>query len=120
VAPAVRPQNSRGGGVEGQPGRASRTAARVLVSRWRGCGWSTASRTWRSGCPVVPVACHGTAELRGRAALRPRRPPVLVVVGDPVVLPAAGGVSRRTVAAAADRVRSTLAAHVAATRPRSG
>jgi 1-acyl-sn-glycerol-3-phosphate acyltransferase len=71
----------------------------------------------RSGCPVLPVACHGTAELRGRRAMRPRRPPVLVVVGDPIMLPAGRSVGRRTVAAAAERVRTALAAHVAATRP---
>ena len=42
--------------------------------------------------------------------------PVLVVLGEPVRLPAARA-SRRTVAAAADEIHRTLAAHVAATRP---
>lgn len=71
----------------------------------------------RSGCPLHPVACHGTARLRGRAAARSWRPPVRVVIGEQVALPEGARASRRTVAEAADRVRGALATHVAATRP---
>jgi 1-acyl-sn-glycerol-3-phosphate acyltransferase len=70
----------------------------------------------RSGAPVVPVACHGTPARRGLAYLRRHRPPILVAFGDPLQLPA-GPAARRTVAAAADEIHRTLAAHVAATRP---
>lgn len=70
----------------------------------------------RSGAPVVPVAVHGTAALRGWAFWRPHRPPVRVAFGPPMALPP-GRASRRTVAAAADEIHRTLAAHVAATRP---
>ena len=70
----------------------------------------------RSGVPVVPVAVHGTRARRGWEFWRPHRPPVRVVFGPPVALPA-GRASRRTVAAAAAEIHHTLAAHVAATRP---
>lgn len=70
----------------------------------------------RSGVPVVPVAVHGTRARRGWEFWRPHRPPVRVVFGPPVALPA-GRASRRTVAAAAAEIHRTLAAHVAATRP---
>jgi 1-acyl-sn-glycerol-3-phosphate acyltransferase len=70
----------------------------------------------RSGAPVVPVACHGTLARRGRAIVRPHRPPVTVVFGPTLHLPT-GAASRRTVAAAADEIHRALAAHVAATRP---
>ena len=70
----------------------------------------------RSGAPVVPVAVHGTAARRGWAFWLPRRPPVLVAFGTPMALPT-GAASRRTVAAAAEEIRRSLADHVAATRP---
>ena len=70
----------------------------------------------RSGAPMVPVACHGTLARRGRAFLRPRRPPIVVAFGEPLRLPA-GPAARRTVAAAAGEIHRALAAHVAATRP---
>jgi 1-acyl-sn-glycerol-3-phosphate acyltransferase len=67
----------------------------------------------RSGCPVVPVACHGTAALlRGR-----RRPHVRVTFGEPLTVSVETGPSRRQVAAAAEEIRAALAGHVAATRP---
>ncbi|MEN3361813.1 MAG: 1-acyl-sn-glycerol-3-phosphate acyltransferase [Mycobacteriales bacterium] len=69
----------------------------------------------RSGCPVVPVACHGTAALFRRRTLR--RPPVRVAFGDPINLPDERRASRRMIAVAAEDIRAALAAHVAATRP---
>ena len=70
----------------------------------------------RSGCPVLPVACHGTPAIGRRTVLR-RRPRVTVTIGPPIPLAPTDRASRRTVAAAAEGVRLALAAHVAATRP---
>jgi len=69
----------------------------------------------RSGCPVLPVACHGTVRLFHRRTLR--RPPVRVAFGDPIQLPDERRASRRMIATAAEDIRVALAAHVAATRP---
>jgi 1-acyl-sn-glycerol-3-phosphate acyltransferase len=71
----------------------------------------------RSGCPVVPVACHGTAGLLHRRGWFGRRPRVRVAFGDPIRLPDDQRASRRTIAAAAEQIRTALATHVAATRP---
>lgn len=70
----------------------------------------------RSGCPVVPVACHGTGALlrRGRPVRRPR---VRVAFGAPIAVSGQRRASRRMIAAAAEDIRAALAAHVAATRP---
>lgn len=67
----------------------------------------------RSGCPVVPVACVGTASAFHR--WRPgRRRPVRLVFGEPFVLGRGQtGPARRTVAEAAEEIRIVLAKHVA-------
>jgi 1-acyl-sn-glycerol-3-phosphate acyltransferase len=70
----------------------------------------------RSGCDVLPIACHGTAALLPRRTLR--RPPVRIAFGDPIVLPPTRTASRHLVAAAAEQIRAALAAHVDASRPR--
>jgi 1-acyl-sn-glycerol-3-phosphate acyltransferase len=70
----------------------------------------------RSGCPVVPVACHGTRRMQQRR--RPRRPRVRIAFGPPIRI-APGPASRHNVTAAAERVRAEMAAHVVATRPDS-
>lgn len=70
----------------------------------------------RSGCPVVPVACVGTAAVvvKGRKLPRWRRP-VRVVFGEPFAVARGAGtaLSRRTVADAAEEIRTVLAKHVA-------
>jgi 1-acyl-sn-glycerol-3-phosphate acyltransferase len=66
----------------------------------------------RSGCPVVPVACHGT-----RGMQRLRRPRVRIAFGEPVELPVGRAASRRNVGEAAERIRGAMAAHVVTTRP---
>lgn len=67
----------------------------------------------RSGCPVVPVACLGTAS--AFAGWRPgRRRQVRVVFGEPFVIGTGrSGPARRTVAEAAEEIRIVLAKHVA-------
>lgn len=67
----------------------------------------------RSGCPVVPVACVGTAAAFHR--WRPgRRGPVRLVFGEPFVIGREqAGPARRTVAEAAEEIRIVLAKHVA-------
>jgi 1-acyl-sn-glycerol-3-phosphate acyltransferase len=72
----------------------------------------------RSGCPVVPVACHGTAALRpaGRRGLC-WRPRVRVVFGEPVAIAGGQRATRQAVTTATEQVRQVLAAHVAASRP---
>ncbi len=68
----------------------------------------------RSGAAVVPVACHGTDALaRGL-----RRPRVQITFGRPVAVervPDAHRLSRRAVAAQAERLRAALADLVTAT-----
>lgn len=73
----------------------------------------------RSGCPVVPVACVGTADVFPvRWWPFRRRTLVRVVFGDPFPVDAeATGRSRHTVAEAAERIRARLAEHVATTDP---
>lgn len=70
----------------------------------------------RSGAMVVPVACTGTYEMARRRGVR--RPPARLVFGAPIqVERAADGLplNRRVVAATTERIRSALAALVAAT-----
>lgn len=67
----------------------------------------------RSACPVVPVACLGTA-----AAFRHWRPgrrgQVRIVFGEPFMITRdQSGPARRTVAGAAEEIRTVLARHVA-------
>jgi 1-acyl-sn-glycerol-3-phosphate acyltransferase len=69
----------------------------------------------RSGCPVVPVACHGTRAMQQWHG--PRRPRVRIAFGRPIELPPTRIASRRNVTDAAERVRAAMAAHVAVTRP---
>jgi 1-acyl-sn-glycerol-3-phosphate acyltransferase len=75
----------------------------------------------RSGCPVLPVACSGTARPAAARKAMPRRRAVRVVFGEPFTVPSSGPVSRHAVTAAAEQIRLALAAHVAAqsARPRS-
>lgn len=70
----------------------------------------------RSGAPVVPVAVLGTAAAWPRGDRPPRfRAPVRVVYGPPLTITAAGDPrSRRTVAAAAEQLRTGLVAHLSA------
>jgi len=68
----------------------------------------------------LPGASGGLS--RHRPAVRQDGPAIPAPAGPcrprrPIALPAASRASRRTVAEAADRVRTALAAHVAATRP---
>lgn len=67
----------------------------------------------RSACPIVPVACLGTAAAFHR--WRPgRRERVRVVFGEPFVITRGQpGPARRTVAEAAEEIRTVLAKHVA-------
>lgn len=67
----------------------------------------------RSACPVVPVACLDTASVFRR--WRPgRRERVRVVFGEPFVITRGQpGPARRTVAEAAEEIRTVLAKHVA-------
>lgn len=71
----------------------------------------------RSGCPVVPVACHGTAALLPGGRPPRRRRPVRVAFGDPIAVTGGPAASRRTIAAAVEQIRAAHAAHVVATRP---
>jgi 1-acyl-sn-glycerol-3-phosphate acyltransferase len=65
----------------------------------------------RSGATVVPVACHGTAEM----VRSPRRARVRLEVGEPMhfaQFPPSVPLNRRLAAAATERVRGQLAALV--------
>jgi 1-acyl-sn-glycerol-3-phosphate acyltransferase len=68
----------------------------------------------RAGCPIVPVVCRGTAEALPKGAHRPRfRAPIDVVFGPEFALDVSGDPrSRRTVAAAAEQIRTHLLAHL--------
>ncbi|HJQ42921.1 MAG TPA: lysophospholipid acyltransferase family protein [Jatrophihabitantaceae bacterium] len=70
----------------------------------------------RSGAPVVPVALTGTYEMAHRRTLR--RPPVRMVVGEPIPIekyPSGKPLNRRLVAETTERIRVVLAELVAAT-----
>jgi 1-acyl-sn-glycerol-3-phosphate acyltransferase len=60
----------------------------------------------RSGAPVVPIACSGTAAVLTRHSVR--RPKVRVMFGSPVHIPS-GPASRQAVAEAAEQIREALA-----------
>jgi len=60
----------------------------------------------RSGAPVVPVACIGTAAILHRRSIR--RPRVRIVFGTPVSV-AAGRASRSAIAGAAEQIRVAMA-----------
>jgi 1-acyl-sn-glycerol-3-phosphate acyltransferase len=71
----------------------------------------------RTGALVVPVACHGTDQLKHR---RLRRPTVRISVGAPIDLgrtPASQRVSRQQMLAATEQVRVALADLVLKTVP---
>lgn len=68
----------------------------------------------RSGSPIVPVVCEGTADVlpKGRVVPRLRRP-MRVVFGPPMQLEVTGDPrSRATIASAAEQVRRHLLAHL--------
>ncbi|MFL6240448.1 MAG: lysophospholipid acyltransferase family protein [Actinomycetes bacterium] len=69
----------------------------------------------KAGCPVVPVACLGSAAALPPGKGRPRwRAPVAVVFGAPFRLAvSADPQTRRAVADAAEQIRVRLADHVA-------
>jgi 1-acyl-sn-glycerol-3-phosphate acyltransferase len=68
----------------------------------------------RSGCPVVPVACLGTASAFAGGWRPGRRRRIRVVFGEPFVIGSGQvGPARRTVAEAAEEIRIVLAKHVA-------
>jgi 1-acyl-sn-glycerol-3-phosphate acyltransferase len=70
----------------------------------------------RTGAKVVPVACHGTAEMTHRRSFG--RPAVRFVFGAPLDVghvPDGELVNRRRVLAAAEQIRASLADLVAAT-----
>src|SRR5207237_2345986 len=69
----------------------------------------------KSGCPVVPVACLGSAAALPPGHGRPRwRAPIAVVFGAPFrVSTELDPHTRRAVAEAAEQIRVRLAAHVA-------
>ncbi len=76
----------------------------------------------KAGCPVVPVACLGTADALPRGARLPRwRAPVDVVFGAPFSVEVDGDPrTRRAVASAAEQIRERLAAHVHDVARRTG
>lgn len=70
----------------------------------------------KSGAPIVPVACVGSADAlpRGGRAVR-LRAPIRVAYGPPFTPSAAAGpTTRAAVAAAADEIRDRLVDHLAA------
>jgi 1-acyl-sn-glycerol-3-phosphate acyltransferase len=69
----------------------------------------------RSGAPVVPVACVGTAAALPRGSHRPKlRAPVEVVFGAPFSVAVPDNPrARSAVAAAAEEIRIRLADHLA-------
>jgi 1-acyl-sn-glycerol-3-phosphate acyltransferase len=69
----------------------------------------------RSGAPILPVHCAGTAPRAPGHPLPPRRAPVRVVFGTPFQLAVSGPrAARRTVVEATEQIRQQLAAHRAA------
>jgi 1-acyl-sn-glycerol-3-phosphate acyltransferase len=73
----------------------------------------------RAGCPIVPVACLGTADALPRGRLLPRwRTPIDVAFGPAFVIDVEGNPrARSTVAAAAEQVREHLLAHLESLPP---
>jgi 1-acyl-sn-glycerol-3-phosphate acyltransferase len=73
----------------------------------------------RTGATVVPVACHGTDEMKHRRA---RRVPVRVTFGEPLrfeQVPDGQRVSRRQMLDTTETVRAALAELVLSTAPES-
>ena len=73
----------------------------------------------RSGAPVVPIALTGTYEMAHRRG--PRRPPVRMVVGEPIPIeqhPPGKPLNRRLVAETTELIRVVLADLVVATNAR--
>lgn len=63
----------------------------------------------RTGCPVVPVVCRGTAAALPRGARLPRfRSRVDIVFGEPFSLPMRDALRRSDIRAAADRIAAAL------------
>lgn len=75
----------------------------------------------KSGCPVVPVACFGSAAALPKGSRLPRlRAQLVVSYGSPVTVTLSGSPqSRHTVAAAAADIRHAMRAHLAETAARS-
>lgn len=76
----------------------------------------------KAGCPIVPVACLGTADALPKGARVPRwRAQVDVEFGEPFEIDVdADPRSRRAVASAAEQIRRHLVDHVAAVAGRTG
>lgn len=72
----------------------------------------------KSGCPVVPVACLGSAAAMPPGTGRPRwKAPIAVVFGPAFeITTTIDPLARRASAEAAEQIRVRLAAHVAAAR----
>jgi 1-acyl-sn-glycerol-3-phosphate acyltransferase len=72
----------------------------------------------RAGCPVVPVACLGSAAAMPPGTGRPRwKAPIAVVFGPAFeITTTIDPLARRASAEAAEQIRVRLAAHVAAAR----
>lgn len=67
-----------------------------------------------AGCPIVPVASHGTQQALPQGSWRPRwRAPVEVVFGEPFTVTASGDLrARRALALAAEDIRARLVTHL--------
>jgi 1-acyl-sn-glycerol-3-phosphate acyltransferase len=67
-------------------------------------------------CPIVPVACTGTADALPKGKALPRwRAPIDVVFGTPFALEVSGDPrARTTIAAAAEQIRARLLEHLTA------
>ncbi len=76
----------------------------------------------KAACPVVPVACFGTADALPKGAKLPRwRARVDVVFGEPFQVEVDGDPrSRRAVASAAEQIRRHLADHLRGVAVRTG
>ncbi len=76
----------------------------------------------KSGCPIVPVACFGTADALPRGARLPRwRTPVDVVFGPSFHISVDGDPrTRRVIASAAEQIREHLAEHLSDVAVRTG
>ena len=69
----------------------------------------------RTGIPIVPVVCHGTAQAFPRGAKVPKlRAPITIVFGKPFTVDLPADPHARTgVAATAEQIRLGLLAHLA-------
>ena len=99
----------RSGGTVGVFPEGSRGHGRVETAK-PGVGYLAL----RSGATVIPVACSGTAEMAHRSGWR--RPPAVLLFGDPIVVdrwPEGQVLTRGVAAAATEGIRVALAALVA-------